>query len=118
MADFLEYQSKNRSDPVFEKRNVSPVQVPFIGRDAVLISEFHAAVESRGDGLHPMLRALLAQADQAAEITRRVDGMLQAGPSPASEASLQAKRCVPIPAEELRRSANCPNLAKKANAPS
>lgn len=95
LADFLEYQSKNRSDPVVEKRNVSPVQVLFIGRSEVLISEFHAAVESRRDGLHPMLRALLAQAGQAAEITRRADGMLQAGPSPASEASLQESDAIP-----------------------
>jgi hypothetical protein len=56
----------------------------------MLISDFHAAAESRGDGLHPKLRALI-QIYQAAEITRRLDGMLQAGPSPASEASFQEK---------------------------
>jgi hypothetical protein len=60
------------------------------GETTVLISDFHAAVEARRDGLHPMLRALIVQADQAATITRRADGMLQAGPSPASEAARQA----------------------------
>jgi len=48
----------------------------------VLISDFHAAVEARSDGLHPLLKTLLVQADQAAAITRRLDGMLQAGPNP------------------------------------
>jgi hypothetical protein len=57
----------------------------------MLISDFHAAAEARGDGLHPTLRALLVQAYQTAEITRRVDGMLQAGPSPASESIIPAK---------------------------
>jgi hypothetical protein len=91
---FLQYQSKNRSDPVFRKRNVLPVRVPFIGRGEVLISEFHAVIESRGDGLHPMLRALLVR--QAIEMTRLADGMLQAGPGTACETSLQEKRCDPV----------------------
>jgi hypothetical protein len=108
LAESLEYLSKNRSAPVFDRRDVSPVHVPFVGRSAVLISEFHAAVESRGDGLHPMLRTR-----QAIEMTRRVDGMLQAGPSPASEASLQEKRCDLIPASHPGQ-----KLAKNANAPS
>jgi hypothetical protein len=78
----------------------------------MLISDFHAAAESRGDGLHPTLRALLIQAYQTAEITRRVDGMLQAGPNPASEGSLQEKRCVPSQRPVWTRS-----LRTKANAP-
>jgi hypothetical protein len=61
----------------------------------VLISEFHAAIESRGDGLHPTLRALLVR--HAKEMTRRADGMLQAGPGTASETSLQERRCDLIP---------------------
>jgi hypothetical protein len=57
----------------------------------MLISDLHAAAEARGDGLHPTLRARLVQTCQTAEITKRVDGMSQAGPSPASEASFQGE---------------------------
>jgi hypothetical protein len=57
----------------------------------VLISDFHDAIESRGDGLHPMLKAFLVR--QVMEMPQRADGMLQAGPGTASEASLQERRC-------------------------
>jgi hypothetical protein len=41
----------------------------------MLMSEFHAAVEARRDGLHPLLKAGPTKADQAEEITRQFDGM-------------------------------------------
>jgi hypothetical protein len=109
LTDFLQYQSKIRSDPVFRKRNVLPVQVPLIGRGEVLISEFHAVIESRGDGLHPMLKALLVR--QAIEMTRLLDGMLQVGPGAASETSLQEKRYDPVVhlGQKLTRDANAPS---------
>jgi hypothetical protein len=49
--------------------------------------QFHAYAASRGDGLHPRLRDLLerAAASPRSEICIRDDGMLQAGPDPASE---------------------------------
>jgi hypothetical protein len=75
----------------------------------VLISEFHAVIESRGDGLHPMLKALLVH--QATEMTRLVDGRLQVGPGAASETSLQEKRCDPVVhlGQKLTRDANAPS---------
>ena len=41
---------------------------------------------SRGEGLHPKFRALLerAAASPFSEVSRRHDGLIQAGPSPAS----------------------------------
>jgi hypothetical protein len=50
--------------------------------------EFDALAAARGDGLHPKLRDLLERAAQSpfSEQQVRHDGMLQAGPSPQSEA--------------------------------
>ena len=49
---------------------------------------FDAFVVARGEGLHPKLRELFdrAAARPSSELTVRGDGMLQAGPSPASDA--------------------------------
>jgi hypothetical protein len=49
--------------------------------------QFSAVAESRGDGLHPKLRALLerAAASPRSEVSIRHDGLIQAGPSPDSE---------------------------------
>jgi hypothetical protein len=48
---------------------------------------FLAFAAARGDGLHPRLRELLERtaANPSAVLTTRHDGMLQAGPNPASE---------------------------------
>ena len=50
--------------------------------------QFSAFAASRNEGLHPKLRALLerAAATPFSEVSVRADGMIQAGPSPASEA--------------------------------
>jgi len=50
--------------------------------------QFNAFLASRGEGLHPRLRDLLERTAAApfSEVTRRQDGMLQAGPDPASDA--------------------------------
>jgi hypothetical protein len=49
--------------------------------------QFDAFAAARGEGLHPKLRSLLARtaASPGAELTVRLDGMLQAGPDPISE---------------------------------
>ena len=49
--------------------------------------QFNAFAASRGEGLHPKLRALLerAAASPFSEVSKRSDGMIQAGPSPDSE---------------------------------
>ena len=51
--------------------------------------QFSVFAASRGDGLHPKLQALLerAAASPFSEFSRRRDGMIQAGPSPDSEAA-------------------------------
>jgi hypothetical protein len=55
----------------------------------MLISDFYAAIESRGDGLDPMLKAGIADADKAAEIIKRVDLILSAAAGSAAEISVR-----------------------------
>jgi hypothetical protein len=49
--------------------------------------QFSVFAASRGEGLHPKLRALLerAAASPSSEVSMRHDGLIQAGPSPDSE---------------------------------
>jgi hypothetical protein len=49
--------------------------------------QFSVFAASRGEGLHPKLRALLerAAASPGSEVSMRHDGLIQAGPSPDSE---------------------------------
>ena len=49
--------------------------------------QFSVFAASRGEGLHPKLRALLecAVASPFSEVSMRNDGLIQAGPSPDSE---------------------------------
>jgi hypothetical protein len=49
--------------------------------------QFSAVAASRGEGLHPKLRALLERAaiSPFSEASMRHDGLIQAGPSPDSE---------------------------------
>jgi hypothetical protein len=52
-----------------------------------LFHQFSVFAESRGEGLHPKLRALLerAAASPFSEVSVRHDGLIQAGPSPEAE---------------------------------
>jgi hypothetical protein len=52
-----------------------------------LFHQFSAIAASRSEGPHPKLRALLerAAASPFSEVSIRHDGLIQAGPSPASE---------------------------------
>jgi hypothetical protein len=52
-----------------------------------LFHQFSVFAASRGEGLHPKLRALLerAAASPFSEVSMRHDGLIQAGPSPDSE---------------------------------
>jgi hypothetical protein len=61
--------------------------------------QFNAFVASRGDGLHPKLRELLERtaACPFLEVTIRHDGMLQAGPNPASEAMASLAKVTAFP---------------------
>lgn len=49
--------------------------------------QFSAFGASRGEGLHPKMRALLerASASPFSEVSLRHDGLVQAGPDPGSE---------------------------------
>jgi hypothetical protein len=51
------------------------------------LHQFSAFAASRGEGLHPKLRALLerAAASPSSEVSLRQDGLVQAGPDPESE---------------------------------
>jgi hypothetical protein len=52
-----------------------------------LLNQFSVFAKSRGEGLHPKLRALLERtaASPFSEVSVRRDGLIQAGPSPESE---------------------------------
>jgi hypothetical protein len=72
--------------------------------------QFNAFAASRGEGLHPKLRGLLerAAASHFSETSVRHDGMLQAGPNPASESVASSgavvsftQTRVALPAREL-----------------
>ena len=64
-------------------------------------NQFNAFVASRGEGLHPKLRDLLerAAASPLSETSIRHDGMLQAGPNPASELVASSGTVVSFPPE-------------------
>ena len=76
-------------------------------------NQFNAFAASRGEGLHPKLRDLLerAAASPLSETSVRHDGMLQAGPNPASELvartaplfRLRLKRALPLPRANWKR---------------
>ena len=53
----------------------------------ISLHQFSVFATSRGEGLHPKLRTILerAAASPFSEVSIRHDGMLQAGPDPASE---------------------------------
>lgn len=82
------------------------------------LHQFSAFAESRGEGLHPKLRAVMeiAAASPFSKVSLRHDGMIQAGPSPETEiASSRASvrvlsrqpACpvVPFPKPEMRKGA-------------
>jgi hypothetical protein len=54
--------------------------------------EFFAAVESRGDGLHPVLKAGAANLERAIEITRQVDEVVRAAPSAPNAAAYRDRK--------------------------
>jgi hypothetical protein len=53
--------------------------------------QFDTFATARGEGLHPKLRSLMERTavSPQTEMTIRPDGMVQAGPDPASEADFQ-----------------------------
>jgi hypothetical protein len=66
--------------------------------------QFGAFAASRGEGLHPKLKTLLerAAASPFSEVSIRHEGMLQAGPSPASEVA-PSRTNVTLSMRELSR---------------
>jgi hypothetical protein len=76
--------------------------------------QFNAFAASRGEGLHPKLRDLLerAAASPLPENFIRHDGMIQAGPNPASETAASGGTVVSFSPEE-RLAASAHELAKQ-----
>ena len=68
------------------------------------LNQLNAFSDSRGEGLHPKLRDLLdrAAASPFAEVSIRHDGMLQAGPNPASEMMTSRGTVTSFPHEKRR----------------
>jgi hypothetical protein len=60
--------------------------------------QFNVFAASRGEGMHPKLQALLerATASPFSEVSIRRDGMIQAGPSPASEVASSRINVMPF----------------------
>ena len=70
--------------------------------------QFNAFLTSRGEGLHPRLRDLLERAAAVpfSDVTRRQDGMLQAGPDPASDAITAHANIALLPCRPARLAAD------------
>lgn len=68
--------------------------------------QFDAFATVRGEGLHPRLRELLERTatSPAVEIAIRLDGMLQAGPDPSSDARPR-DNATPVSPGELGKAA-------------
>ena len=66
--------------------------------------QFGIFATSRGEGLHPKLRALLerAAASPFSEVSMRHDGLIQAGPSPDSEVVSSGVNVIPFSREPAR----------------
>ena len=66
--------------------------------------QFSVFAASRGEGLHPKLRALLerAAASPFSEVSLRHDGLIQAGPSPDSEVVASRVNVTLFPREPAR----------------
>ena len=84
-----------------------------------LLNQFSVFAQSRGEGLHPKLRALLERAAAApfSELSVRHDGLIQAGPSPESEA-VSSRGNVVLFSRELARpvAASKPEMHKQSTA--
>jgi hypothetical protein len=82
--------------------------------------QFSAFAASRGEGLHPKLRALLerAAASPFSEVSIRSDGMIQAGPSPDSEVVSPRVNVTPFSRELARpvAAASKPEMQKLSTA--
>jgi hypothetical protein len=76
-------------------------------------SEFAAA---RGDGLHPRLRDLFVRsaASPSSEVLVRNDGMLQAGPSPASEIAASRSNVTLLTCVPKNPAAAAPELNRRS----
>jgi hypothetical protein len=82
--------------------------------------QFSAFAASRGEGLHPKLQALLerAAASPFSEVSMRRDGLIQAGPSPDSEAVPSRVNVTPFSRELARPvvAASKPEMQKRSTA--
>ena len=72
--------------------------------------QFSVLAASRNEGLHPKLRALLERgaASPFSEVSMRKDGLIQAGPSPASEAFSSRANVTPLSREPARAAVASP----------
>jgi len=75
-----------------------------------LFHQFSVFAASRGEGLHPKLRALLERAAVSpfSEVSMRRDGMIQAGPYPASEVISSRVNVTPFSRELARPAVAAP----------
>jgi hypothetical protein len=72
--------------------------------------QFSALAASRNEGLHPKLRDLLERAAAVpfSELSMRKDGLIQAGPSPDSEAVSSQSNVTPFSREPARAAVAAP----------
>jgi hypothetical protein len=70
----------------------------------IFFHQFNTFAASRGEGLHPKLRALLerAAAFPFSEVSIRHDGLIQAGPNPDSEVVSSRANVTPLSRELAR----------------
>jgi hypothetical protein len=75
-----------------------------------LFHQFSVFAASRGEGLHPKLRALLERAAVSpfSEVSMRRDGMIQAGPYPDSEVISSRVNVTPFSRELARPAVAAP----------
>jgi hypothetical protein len=72
--------------------------------------QFGIVATSRGEGLHPKLRALLEHAATSpfSDVSMRGDGLIQAGPSPDAEVVSSPVNVTPFSREPVRPVAAVP----------
>jgi hypothetical protein len=78
--------------------------------------QFNVFAASRGEGLHPKLRDLLerAAASPFSQVSVRRDGLIQAGPDPASEAASSGDNVTPLSRNPARPVAAKPEMQKRS----
>lgn len=92
------------------RRAILEAEIFFEGMVMTSSNNFFAVAAARGDGLHPRLRELFERtaANSSTELITQHDGMLQAGPPPASETLGAGANVTPFPGEGRSAAAAVP----------